>query len=247
MRIPRIFQNSPLHSSQSLTLEKEAAHHLKNVLRFKSGDKCVLFNGDGKEYPSIITDISSHAVKIEVQTCLEINKESPLSIHLGQAISKGERMDITLQKATELGVTEITPLFSARTEVRLKGDREDKKMEHWRKILISSCEQCGRNRIPTLNSPRTLEAWASDRNEKTKIMLEAGSDTGLKKENLSTSIALLVGPEGGLDKNERIYAEKQGFMAVVLGPRILRTETAGMAAITLLQFMVGDWAGLGSA
>jgi 16S rRNA (uracil1498-N3)-methyltransferase len=240
MRIPRIFQNTALHPTSTLTLSHEAAHHLRNVLRFKIGDNLILFNGDGNEYPAKIIDIKHDVVKVDVLEGLQLNKESPLRIHLGQAISKGDRMDTTLQKATELGVTEITPLFSARSEVRLKGEREEKKKQHWQKVLISACEQCGRNRLPQLNPPMTLEAWLKDRKEHTKIMLEVQSKESLKKGSITSSIALLVGPEGGLDVKERLSAEQQGFISLAMGPRTLRTETAGMVAIALLQFMGGD-------
>jgi 16S rRNA (uracil1498-N3)-methyltransferase len=242
MRTPRIFQDIPLAALQTFTLSEQAARHLIAVLRCKQGDKLVVFNGDGCEHPAIISSVKHHSIDVEVVEKVEKNLESPLLLHLGQAISKGDRMDYTLQKATELGVAFITPLFSTRSEVHLKGERLEKKMNHWRKVITSACEQCGRNKIPTLFTPQMLSFWIREREENTKFVMDHRETLGLQTSMGSTSIALLVGPEGGLTLQEKEEAMNQGFKGLRLGPRVLRTETAGVAAISILQFWAGDMA-----
>lgn len=243
MRVPRIFQDIPLEIYKRVWLDEGATRHLMSVLRLKVGDKLILFNGDGLEYPSLISQLTSRKLEVEIKERVEKTVESPVTLHLGQVISKGERMDYTLQKATELGVSEITPLFSIRSEVHLKGEREERKMAHWQKVLISACEQCGRNRIPTLYSPKKVEIWVNAMKQdqvETKLFLDHRSQASLKQAPLSRSIALLIGPEGGLTFEEKHYAEQKGFQGLRLGPRILRTETAGVVAISLLQYLTGD-------
>lgn len=243
MRVPRIFQEGPLQAHQRLLLDGDATRRLMSVLGLKTGDKLILFNGDGLEYPSIISQVTHHKLEVEIKDCIDKNVESPLDIHLGQVISKGERMDYTLQKATELGATSITPLFSTRSEVRLKGEREERKMIHWQKILVSACEQCGRNRIPTLYSPQTVEVWVHRVSDyQTKLLLDHRSQNSLKDISVMGPIALLIGPEGGLTFQEKQYAEQKGFQGIKMGSRILRTETAGVVAIALLQYLSGDMA-----
>lgn len=242
MRVPRIYQDLALAKGQRFALDKHATLHLITVLRFQAGDKIILFNGSGNEYPAIITEVKHHHVAVEVQDCITKNLESALTIHLGQVISKADRMDYTLQKATELGVTAITPLFSTRCDLRLKGEREEKKMAHWQKILISACEQCGRNQLPLLSTPQTFKVWVNGVMEelKTKLFLDHRSEKSLKDIELVGPVGILIGPEGGFTFEEKQYAEEKGFISVKMGPRILRTETAGVAAITLLQFLAGD-------
>ncbi len=287
MRIPRIYQNREMAIGAKFYLDEAAARHVGTVLRLDLDDKITLFNGEGIEYPAIITETKKSKVQVRVVDTIPHDVESKLKIHLGQAISKGDRMDITLQKATELGIIAITPLFSSRSEVKLKGDRESKKMAHWQKVITSSSEQCGRTRLPVLYQPMDIHEWIRDCDTETvkgeslnpnviKITLDHRSELGFKegiesvlklqtekreqieeKENLEKikkiekatktnemkkfpNIFLLVGPEGGLTFDEKLYAEKNNFLLLRLGPRVLRTETAGMVAIAVLQALLGD-------
>lgn len=240
MRIPRIYQNiDPV--PQTLRLDENAARHLNTVLRLKVNDKFILFNGDGHEYLAVITNIKKHSIEAGIEDSILKDLESPLKIHLGQAISKGERMDFTLQKATELGVTEFTPLVSTRSEVRLKGERAEKKQMHWQKVITSACEQCGRNRIPQLHSSVSLPEWVKQSGEGTKLILNHTATHRLKDISLQNAIFLLAGPEGGFTQEEKSYAEANGFLSVRMGPRVLRTETAALVAITALQWVAGDF------
>lgn len=243
MRVPRIYQEKKF--SHHTILDENAGRHLISVLRKSVGDKLILFNGDGLEYPATITRVKRMQVEVELSLPLSHpivkDLESPLKISLGQAISKGERMDLTLQKATELGVSEITPLFSARSEVHLKGDRESKKMQHWHRILQSGCEQCGRNVLPILHPPISILEWIKNSGIGTKILLDHHSSIRLKDLKLASPVYLLAGPEGGFSLDEKDYAMKYDFKGISLGPRVLRTETAALAAISVLQSLQGDF------
>lgn len=239
MRIPRIYQHRSLSRHDTFLLDEIATRHLM-VLRLSEQDKLILFNGEGQEFEAYIKKIKRNAIEVTIAEVIDKNVESNLNIHLGQAISKGDRMDLTLQKATELGVCEITPLFSTRSEVHLKGEREQKKLNHWQKVIISSCEQCGRNRIPTLHPPMDIHQWIKNCQQGSKLMLDHRSEQRLKNISLSESIFLLVGPEGGLTFEEKLFANQNEFIGIHLGPRILRTETAAMVAITALQLQIGD-------
>ncbi len=240
MRVPRIYHETALARGEKIALDKQATLHVLTVLRLKEKDKIILFNGDGYEYPADIIEARHHHLTVLIKDNILINRESPLSIHLGQVISKADRMDYTLQKATELGISQITPLLSTRCDVHLKGEREEKKMLHWQKTLIAACEQCGRNRIPELLSIQPCKDWAKAANTQTKLFLDHRSEKNLKDISICGSVGIMVGPEGGFTFEEKQYAESQGFIAVQLGPRILRTETTALAAITLIQFLAGD-------
>lgn len=240
MRVPRIYQEQTLSNGLQIALDKRAVLHIMTVLRLTVGDKIILFNGNGYEYPADIIEARHHHLLVKIQDSILKNVESPLSIHLGQALSKAERMDYTLQKTTELGVSYITPLLSTRCEIHLKGEREEKKMLHWQKVLISACEQCGRNQIPVLLSIQKFKDWVKASDRQTKIFLDHRSEKSLQDIQIQGSVGILVGPEGGFTFEEKNYAEEQGFIGVQLGPRILRTETAGLAAIALIQFLAGD-------
>jgi 16S rRNA (uracil1498-N3)-methyltransferase len=241
MRIPRIYQAGKF--ATHALLDESAARHLISVLRLSEGDKLILFNGDGLEYPAIMTKVKKSKVEVEISSAIPNTKnlESPLKIYLGQGISKGERMDLTLQKATELGVTSITPIFSARTEVHLKGEREIKKCQHWEKVIISSCEQCGRNIVPILHTPIHIYEWIKNTGPGSKILLDHESTIGFKELDLENPVYLLAGPEGGFSLEEKDYAKAHQFIGVSLGPRVLRTETAALAAISTLQILKGDF------
>lgn len=207
----------------------------------QGGDALILFNGDGCEYAATIASVDRKSVQIAIGAAASVDNESPLKIHLGIAVSKGERMDWVIQKATELGVAQITPLQSERVDVRLRGEREEKKLAHWRGIAIAACEQCRRNRIPVIDDVQPLAAWVAETRAEKKFVLHHRSDAALSAEPIAPrSVALLIGPEGGLGDSEIALAERAGFASLRLGPRVLRTETAPLAAIGVLQFLWGD-------
>ncbi len=221
-------------------MDPNACHRLTAVLRLETDRQILLFNGDGFEYLSIITLIKRNRVSVQILEKTKKNLESLLEIHLGQVISKGEKMDFVIQKATELGVKKITPLFSERSIVHLKQDRLEKKTEHWQKIAIHAAEQCGRTLVPTIEHPTQIAEWIISRDEKTRLGLDPLSSHGLNTLPILGPVALLIGPEGGLTEEELIYAKEQGFKTASCGPRILRTETAALVAITVLQCKAGD-------
>jgi 16S rRNA (uracil1498-N3)-methyltransferase len=242
MRIPRIYTEQPLAPGQDLSLEERPARHLVQVLRLKRGADLILFNGDGREYPAHLTAATRQEVHAEVLSASGLESEIPLAIHLAIGISKGERMDYTLQKAVELGVTEITPLCTQRSVVHLKGERLEKRMLHWRNVVISACEQSGRCRLPQLHTACTLEEWLPGCTAECRILLDhRASQTLPELAPPQTEVQLLIGPEGGLSEEERSLATAAGFRGVRLGPRILRTETAPLAAIAVLQALWGDF------
>lgn len=239
--IPRIFTVEPLALQQAVELDAQASTHLIRVLRMQEGDQVRLFNGDGNEYLASITNAGKKAAQLVVN---EISCEDPkvsLPLHLGQVISKGDRMDFTIQKATELGITEITPLWSERCDVKLKGERLEKKLDHWRKVAISACEQCGRNQVPIIHPPKHAHEWAATTESDIKLVLHTRDQKALSDLQTPNSIALLVGPEGGFTDQEVDVCIQHGFTGLTLGPRILRTETAALAALSLLQYLWGDF------
>ncbi len=243
MRIPRIFTDQPLSSGANLALTGSAARHLFSALRMSVGQEITLFNGLGGEFSATLTTTAKSQVDVSVGDCREIDRESPLKLHLVIAVSRGERMDWIIQKATELGVTEITPLFSERTEVKLNRERLEKKLRHWQQVSISACEQCQRNRVPTINNALTLDQWLSQSHEdpeQLKLVLHHRSDKTLAQHQPSENVCLLVGPEGGLSDSEIKRAIDRGFAALTLGPRVMRTETAPLAAISIMQSLWGD-------
>lgn len=241
MRCPRIYSPQPLSPNASTALAPEASHHLAKVLRMQIGASLLLFNGDGCEYPAIIIAIDKRNVHVSIAHAVDASRESPLQLQLGIAISKGERMDWVIQKATELGATQITPLLSERVEVRLQGERAEKKLAHWRGVAIAACEQCGRNRLPQITELQTLDTWLSAVKADAKFVLHHRSAIALDPAAPRPhSVALLIGPEGGLADYEIAAAQAQNFAPLQLGPRVLRTETAPLAAISILQFLWGD-------
>ena len=249
MRIPRIFTKLSLSCDSSLVLDGSAARHLSSALRMKVGQEITLFNGRGGEYAAALTEVSKNKVSVKVLKHRDIDRESGLKVHLAIGVSRGERMDLIVQKATELGATEITPLFTERTEVKLSGERLAKKARHWQQIAISACEQCQRNSVPTINSPIPLEQWlaGSDNTDpennvvdELKLVLHHRTEKRLSEHQRVINICLLVGPEGGFNEREIAAAITKGFQPLALGPRVLRTETAPLAAISIMQSLWGD-------
>lgn len=240
MRIPRIYTQQQLATHQQVALEESSSHHLSKVLRMQAGRELILFNGNGGEFSATIVEVTKKQVIVNVAEHREDNRESPLTLELAIGISRGERFEWVLQKATELGVTQITPLISERTEVKVNGDRQEKIMERWQQILIGACEQSQRNVLPQLSAPIQITDWLPHVNSDLRFVLHHRDSKTLPTEQKPQSVSLLIGPEGGLSDNEILLAQQYKFNALTLGPRVLRTETAPVAAITLAQYLWGD-------
>ncbi|GGE55001.1 ribosomal RNA small subunit methyltransferase E [Streptosporangium jomthongense] len=241
MRIPRIYTDSPLGEGSHAELDENAAQHVGRVLRMQAGQELRLFNGDGQDYPATITEAGKKRVEVLVGAPEPNHTEPPLQIILGQTLSKGDRMDYAVQKAVEMGVTCIVPLTTERCEIKLKGDREDKRLRHWQSVAISAAEQCGRAKVPEILPVMTVEQWLErTRNCDLRLVLHHRTAKSLESINKPSSIALMIGPEGGLTAEEIAQAENEGFLPVALGPRVLRTETAPVAAMALCQWLWGD-------
>ncbi len=241
MRIPRIFHPDPLIVDNEVQLSSDATNHIVNVLRLKPGHPLVLFHGDDSEYSAeLIVSEKRKAIAL-VDAKLSISVESSLSIHLGQGVSRGDRMDLVMQKAVELGVTEITPLITERCGVKLSKERWEKKHSQWQKIITGACEQCGRNRIPILHPPAELAEWTSESTNQLRLTLHPRAEKSIRHLQVPPKgVRLLIGPEGGFSDQEVYLTEETGFQTVQLGPRVLRTETAALAAISVLQALHGD-------
>lgn len=242
MRLNRIFCDLPLTSGAEVNLPAAGAYHVARVLRMREGAPLSVFDGAGHEFRAEIARVNGDDVTVRLGSQITGATESPLNISLVQGVSRSERMDWTLQKATELGVTAIAPVLSARSVVRLDERQAQKKQAHWRGIVIGACEQCGRSKVPAVASPVSLREYlANTRKEGLRLVLSPsapGSLAGLA--SLPGKVELLIGPEGGLDDDELIAAQKVGFTPVRLGPRVLRTETAAVVALTVLQALWGD-------
>lgn len=245
MRNPRIYTRALLQAGQTVTLDDSAAHHVGRVLRMQPGHPLVLFNGDGANYAAELEDVSKKHVSARVLTREESHCEPRLNILLGQVISKGDRMDYAVQKSTELGVTTIVPLTSERCDVRLKGDREEKRIRHWQQVAVSAAEQCGRATVPTIAPLASLSDWfGQSQGCDLRLVLHHRTEQALDElAPPEHGIALLIGPEGGLSEQEIASAREHGFRPAALGPRVLRTETAPVAVITLCQWLWGDFRG----
>ncbi|RYY77097.1 MAG: 16S rRNA (uracil(1498)-N(3))-methyltransferase [Gammaproteobacteria bacterium] len=241
MRIPRVFTHQALTPNTCLALAESQSHYLNKVLRMKTGRALILFNGEGGEFGAEIIDVHKKHIDVLINDFFPENRESTLELELAIGVSRGERMDWVLQKATELGVTKITPLITERTEVKLTGERAEKKMEHWQQIIVSACEQCQRNLLPKLSEPKIYSDWISQCDAELKFVLHHRDSKGLPKNETAKSVALLIGPEGGLNEDEIASAIDRRFSPLTLGPRVLRTETAPVAAISLVQYLWGDF------
>jgi len=241
MRIPRVFTTQPLSVGDTIQLEEAAARHLTSVLRMVQGQNIILFDGRGGEYNAELTDVKKGAARAKVDLFIDADRESPLKIELAIGISRGERMDWIVQKATELGVTGITPLFTERCEVKLNAERLGKKTRHWQQVAVSACEQCQRNTLPVIQPAVSLEHYLSTAREGLKLVLHHRSSQRLDEmRNQNNYVTLLVGPEGGLSEREISLATSAGFSPLAIGPRVLRTETAPLATISIIQSLWGD-------
>jgi len=243
MAFPRFYCLNKLSPGSHLELPENAAMHASRVLRMQAGEKLILFNGDGNQYLAELTFVRKNAVGAKVMSSQAINNESPLKITLLQGISSGDRMDFTIQKAVEMGVSHIQPISTQRSVVKLSAERAEKRLEHWQNIIVSACEQSGRAVVPEIDVPVSLAQWFSKKPSfDSGITLAPGASQSLKTlEKPAGDICLLIGAEGGLTDDEIDLANLQGFQAVTLGKRILRTETAALAAIAAMQTLWGDF------
>jgi 16S rRNA (uracil1498-N3)-methyltransferase len=221
-------------------LPEDSAHHAVHVLRVRSGDAVTLFNGRGGEYPSRIAAIERLKVMVDVLSHDPVERESPLHTALVQGVSAGERMDFTIRKAVELGVAELQPVLAAASVARPRGERAAARQEHWQRIAISACEQCGRNRIPPVHALTTAADYP-DSGEETRILLSPRSELPFSKLKFTARVILAAGPEAGFNAEEETAFLRAGFVPARLGPRVLRTETAALAALAALNALQGDF------
>ena len=251
MSNPRIYQNQSMSIGDTITLTDDAFGHIIRVLRLKNDNKLTLFNGEYRngalgEYHGKLTNVTKKQAQVVINAFTAKNVESPLNLHLGQGISRGDRMDFTLQKSVDLGINTITPLFTERCGVKLTGDRLQKKIDQWQKIVIGACEQSGRCTVPTVMPAIYLNEWLAQQSSSLKLNLHPKAQysiMNLPETNQIDSkqrVRLLIGPEGGLNDDEIKIANEASFVDVLLGPRVLRTETAALTAITALQCRFGD-------
>jgi 16S rRNA (uracil1498-N3)-methyltransferase len=241
MREPRIYVEQALQSGLTLALGQDASHHISRVLRMRVGQRIWLFNGLGGSYLAEISVIRKRQVDVILSMFNDEQQESNLQITLAQGISRAQHMDYTLQKAVELGVSRIVPVITEFSNVQFDPQRKEKKLLHWRKIIISACEQCGRNILPEILAPKPLTDWLQMDSNTLKLLLHPGAGQRLSAlQNLDESLVLLSGPEGGFSPPEVEQIIASGYLSVALGPRVLRTETAAAAAISACQTLWGD-------
>ncbi len=247
MRNRRFYHPDELVSGETLALTAATSSHLIRVLRTRPGSRITLFNGNGHDYHAVTLDDHPRRTRVEIVEVVDNTTESPLKIHLLQGLSKNHRMEYSIQKATELGVRHITPLLCQHSHYRLDPSRQRKKHDHWEQLTISACEQCGRSVIPTIGTVQTLEACQQSlAKDSLKLYLEPTACTGVGQAAIARRIEsaahvdLLIGPEGGLSTAERATLEAGDWLGIKLGPRVLRTETAGPVAIAALQTLYGD-------
>lgn len=242
MRIPRIYVDLELTENTTLTLPEATFHYLCKVLRLKEAHPLTLFNGHGGQYHASLTQVTKRTADVLIGTFEELNNESPIQVTIGQTLSRGERMDYAIQKAVEAGVFAIQPLFSERCEVKLHDSRIEKRLQHWQQVAISAAEQCGRGTVPIIHPPQPLVEWTGNCKEMLKLTLHHHTQKPITEMSApaDNTIAVLIGPEGGLTEEEVNHSLNQGFMPIALGPRVLRTETAPVVALTAINLLWGD-------
>lgn len=244
MREPRVYTDQLLTMGTRVCLESGPSRHLSQVLRLRPGAPCILFNGDGHEYLARLEVLGPDQAHVRLEALLGSEPPPALELHLLLGISKGERMDLAMQKAVELGVTRISPVNTQRSLVQLRGERLERRLDHWRGILVAACEQSGRCRLPYLDAPTALVPALTSLTPDLRLVLHhRGSASFQQVPAPQRGVALLIGPEGGLQETEIQRAEAQGFIRLRLGPRILRTETAPLAALAAIQTLWGDFRG----
>jgi 16S rRNA (uracil1498-N3)-methyltransferase len=243
MAAPRFYSQSPIgadHAGAVIELGERAAHHATRVLRLAAGDALTLFDGTGGEFDATLERVDKRGATVRVLRFRPLERESALVVTLAQAIAANDAMDSALRRATELGVTSIQPLVTARSAPLPAGERTDKRLAHWRQVAIAACEQCGRNRIPDVAPPRPIADWLREWTGSGLLFVPGARQSLAAIATPAAPLALLVGPEGGFDARERAAAQAKGFDAIALGPRVLRTETAAAAGLALVQALWGD-------
>ncbi len=242
----RFYHSNSLDLNQIIILDEFASHHALRVMRVKVNDPLILFNGDGFEYKGQVIGINKKTINVEILSKKQNDNESPISINLFQSISSNEKMDMVIKKATELGVSAIQPIFSSRSTIKLSLDRTKKRLLHWRQVAISACEQSGRSKIPVVKSPIEFNQIAEEIKTTNSLNLVLHPDSYQQSSNLpqeySGDINIFIGPEGGFSKDEVLLLKQENCINMQLGPRILRTETAPLAIIAILQYKYGDFA-----
>ncbi|MHB8348060.1 MAG: 16S rRNA (uracil(1498)-N(3))-methyltransferase [Acidiferrobacterales bacterium] len=243
MPAPRFYCSQTLAVGMIFDLPLRAAHHATRVLRLRIGDEITVFNGTGGEYAAALRSVMRDRVAVEIQARIEIERESPLDVTLVQAVSSGDRMDLTIRESVELGVSRISPVIGARSVVQLSGDRAAKRAQHWEDVVIAACEQCGRNRLPPVAGALPMVAWMRNaQRAPTRWMLSPRAANSVRSlTRPDGAVQLLVGPEGGFTAEEEQVAADAGFLGISLGPRTLRTETAAPAALAVFAAMWGDF------
>ncbi len=243
MRISRLYVPQRFSIGQKIDLDGDNAHYVRTVLRLKKDAEIIVFNGEGGEFLSVLLEVSRNRVMININQWLDRSVESPLTVFLGLGISRGDRMDLSVQKAVELGVNRITPIQTERCLVQFKGEKKPQRLLHWQKIVQHAAEQSGRTSIPELLPIEPIHDWLS-RQQGLKVFLDPYADISLadlRPDNMT--VTMLTGPEGGFTDHERQSAKSTGFIPVRLGSRILRTETAALAALSAVQMLWGDFGG----
>lgn len=241
MRIPRIYHPEYITAGSQIALSEDAANHVGRVLRMGAGQAIQLFDGSNQVFEAEIIQADKKSVRVNVLSAETDDRESPLHIHLGQVMSRGEKMEFTIQKSIELGVSLITPLFSERCGVKLDAERLNKKLQQWQKIAVAACEQSGRNVIPEIRPAMDLEAWCAEEDQGLKLNLHPRASASINTLPQPVErVRLLIGPEGGLSADEIAMTARYAFTDILLGPRVLRTETTALTAITALQVRFGD-------
>ena len=243
-RTPRLYVETELGPQAALELPENAAHHAARVLRLREGDLVLLFDGRGGEYEAILSMPGRGRVLAAIGPRRDVERESPLAVTLVQAVSSGEKMDFTIQKAIELGVAAIQPVLTAKSVVRLSAEREAKKLAHWKRVAIAACEQCGRNRVPEVRNAMPVDSYCSAPDEASlRLLLAPDGKTGLRElqQRIDRSVVIAAGPEAGFSDEEERWFERAGFVPVRLGRRVLRTETAALAALAALNALAGDF------
>jgi len=242
VRIHRVHTHHALEPGREVAIGGRSAHYLSRVLRVAVNQRIVLFNGDGHDYVSEVVRPGNKEIILSVISRLPAARESGLNITVAQAVSRGERMDQTLQKCTELGVAAFQPLVSERVEVRLRGEKLGRRLEHWQGVVVSACEQSGRAVVPAVLGPLDFGEWLAQEHDGRRLVLAPGAETPLARVELFGQVHIAIGPEGGFSDTESRLMGARGVQAVSLGPRVLRTETAAPAAVAVLQALAGDFA-----
>jgi len=241
----RFYHSKPININETIVMDEFASHHALKVMRLKKNDQLILFNGDGSDFTGQVVSINKRQVQVRIKSKKDIESESNIRVILLQALTTNEKMDLIIQKTTELGITEIQPIVCERSIVKIKNEKIEKKLLHWRQVSIAACEQCGRAEIPTIHKPVNIIKYLEKETESdkgTKIILSPEATKSLNNIilNMKQDIKVLIGPEGDFTREELNYSTQKGFLPIKIGPRILRTETTPICILSILQYKYGD-------